>query len=80
LDLQRRFHELPEELEYLFKKMLKSLKPAYFKHASQLFQIFHASKTRPTTLVLSFADEEGDDYALRGEVSPLTDDEPSTEP
>jgi hypothetical protein len=74
-DLQRRLDELPEELEDLFKKMLKSLKPAYFKHASQLFQIFQASKTRPTLLVLSFADEEDDEYALRKEVSPLTDDE-----
>jgi hypothetical protein len=74
-DLQRRLDELPEELEDLFKKMLKSLKPAYFKHASQLFQIFQTSKTRPTLLVLSFADEEDDEYALRREVSPLTDDE-----
>lgn len=74
-DLQRRLDELPEELDALFKKMLGSHKPAYLRHACQLFEIFSATRTPPTILTLSFADEENDEYASERGIEILDDDE-----
>jgi hypothetical protein len=58
LDLERRLELLPPDLENLYHKMLNSLEPFYFAHASQLFQLVRASINPPTLLTLSFADEE----------------------
>ena len=59
-DLQRRLDSLPPDLEDLYEKMLNSLDPFYFEHASQYFRLVRASKEPPTLLCLSFADEEPD--------------------
>jgi hypothetical protein len=74
-DLQRRLDDIPEELNDLFKKMLGTLKPALFKHSSQIFQIFRAAKTKPSILTLSFADEEDGEYCRRRECGPLSAEE-----
>jgi hypothetical protein len=74
-DLQRRLDELPEELDALFKKMLGSQKPGYLRHACQIFEIFGATRTPPTVLTLSFADEENDEYASERGIEALSDEE-----
>jgi hypothetical protein len=74
-DLQYRLDDIPEELNDLFKKMLGTLRPALFKHSSQLFQIFRAAKAKPSILTLSFADEEDSEYCRRRECSPLSAEE-----
>ena len=38
-DLERRLDLLPPDLEHLYDKMLNSLDPFYYSHASQLFQL-----------------------------------------
>ena len=58
LDLQKRLEALPPDLEHLYEKMLSSLDPFYFEHASQFFQIIRVAKEPPSLLSLSFADEE----------------------
>lgn len=70
-DLQERLDLLPPDLEELFRKILDNLDPRYIKHASQLFQIFHAAKTPPTVICLALADE-GIEDALHKEIKPLT--------
>jgi AraC-like DNA-binding protein len=74
-DLQRRLDDIPGELNDLFKKMLGTLRPALFKHSSQIFQIFRAAKTKPSILTLSFADEEDGEYCRRRECGPLSAEE-----
>ena len=73
-DLQKRLDFLPPDLEDLYQKMLNSLDPFYFQHASQLFQIVRAAQEPPTLLCLSFADEEPE-FLLQCKVQPLGDDE-----
>jgi hypothetical protein len=57
-DLERRLDLLPPDLEHLYDKMLNSLDPFYYSHASQLFQLIRAAQRPPTLLDLYFADEE----------------------
>jgi len=59
-DLEKRLDLLPPDLEDLYHKMLNSLDPFYYSHASQFFQIIRAAHECPTLLTLSFADEEPD--------------------
>ena len=57
-DLQKRLDFLPPDLENLYEKMLSSLDPFYYEHASQYFQLIRAAINPPTLLFLSFADED----------------------
>ena len=59
-DLQRRLKFLPPDLENPYEKMLNSLHPFYFEHASQYFQLVRAAQEPVTLLCLFFADEEPD--------------------
>jgi hypothetical protein len=63
-ELQRRLDHLPEELHNLFKKMLHGLTGDHFRDAAQLFQIFRASGTKPSVLLMSLADDEDDNWAI----------------
>jgi hypothetical protein len=56
--LREILNSLPAELEDLFQRMLDRLEPKYLEQASQIFQIFRASHTPPSLLLLSFADVE----------------------
>ncbi|KAF2119025.1 hypothetical protein BDV96DRAFT_643182 [Lophiotrema nucula] len=76
-DLHRRLEELPQDLEGLFKKILKNIgeeSRAHLAHASELFQI--SRRCYPITiLTLSYADE--DDGSILSEKEPrlLTEQE-----
>ncbi|CZR56317.1 uncharacterized protein PAC_06205 [Phialocephala subalpina] len=72
-DLQSRLLILPSDLEELFEKMLRDLKPAYFEQASMYFQIVRASTKTPTLLSLAFA-EEGMEKAISYDIKPETDE------
>jgi len=73
-DLERRLELLPPDLEKLYHKMLNSLEPFYYSHASQFFQLVRTAFKPPTLLVLSYADEEAD-FAFKTKVHPLTNEE-----
>ena len=73
-DLKRRLDFLPPDLEDLYDKMLKSLDPFYFQHATQYFQIVQCAREPPTLLCLSFADEELEPAQI-SEMQPLNDDD-----
>jgi len=73
-DLERRLDLLPPDLADLYYKMLHSLDPFYYAHASQLFQLTRAASSPLSLLTLSFADEEPE-YVFNCEVRPLSDDE-----
>jgi hypothetical protein len=66
---------MPDNLDGLYTKILRSLDRFYFDHASQLFQIVRASSDPLSTLEVSFAAEEDPNFALRAEIEPLTQEE-----
>lgn len=61
--LQRRLDSLPDDLERLFDKILKSLDPWHLQKASQYFQIVDASIVTLNLLDMSYADEDDPEYA-----------------
>lgn len=71
-DLERRLNSLPADLEELFDRLLRSLEPFYFPHASQLIQILKAAPENPTLLEMSFADDEDMTAAVHAEIKTLT--------
>jgi len=71
-DIQRRLDSLPPGLEDLYEKMLKSLDPFYFEHATQFFKIVRAAEEPLTLLCLSFADEEPE-FVQKCKVQGLSD-------
>ena len=71
-DLQKRLRALPDDLEHLYERLFGDIEPAYFEHASQLFQIHRTAGGSLSLLDFSFADEENLDYALYGEIKPLS--------
>jgi hypothetical protein len=73
-DLYQRLNGLPEELEDLFWKIMRSFDSFYKVHASQLFQICRAAKSITITR-LSFADEENDRFWRDVKLNPLSDNE-----
>jgi len=73
-DLEKRLDLLPPDLEDLYHKMLNSLDPFYYSHASQFFQIIRAAYESPALLTLSFADEEPN-FVFDCKVRPLTREE-----
>ena len=70
-DLQKRLRALPDDLEHLYERLFNDIKPAYFEHASQLFQNYRAAGGLLSLLDFSFADEENFDFAIYGEIKPL---------
>lgn len=74
-DLKRRLDSLPSDLEQLFDKLLRSLEPFYFSHASQLIQLLKTAPVPPTPLEMAYADEEDLDVVLSKEIRPWTLDE-----
>ena len=74
-DLRKRLEALPPDLEELYEKLLDSLDPFYFEHASQFFQMVRANRTPLTLLEMSFADEEDPKFAFRMECKPLSNEE-----
>jgi hypothetical protein len=88
-DLQRRLRELPSDLEKLYQQMLILIDPFYLRSASELFQIVRAATEDPsgplkasaeplTVLALSFADEEGYDFAINASIRRLDEEEASS--
>lgn len=71
-DLRRRLDSLPEDLENLFWKILKSLDSWHYERCSQLFQIKSASVLPLSVLDFSFADEDDVDFAVTMEQRTLT--------
>lgn len=74
-DLSRRLVLMPDDLDGVYKKILKSLDQFYFEHASQLFQIVRQFSSPISLLELSFADEEDAQMAIQAEIRPLTQEE-----
>lgn len=46
-DIRERLTTTPPDLEGLFRKILDSLEPRYFEHASQIFRIYAEAKSLP---------------------------------
>ncbi|KAK9782956.1 putative NADP-dependent oxidoreductase domain-containing protein [Seiridium cardinale] len=63
-DLQRRLDSLPPDLEDLYDRILDSLDPFYFEHATQYFRLMAACTQPPTALLFTYADEEDPTFAL----------------
>lgn len=74
-DLQRRLDDIPDDLEGLFSNMLNSMEPRYYTTASELFQIFHAAKRRPTVICMSYAHKEDTNLALQRTVESIQQSE-----
>ncbi|KAF2656648.1 hypothetical protein K491DRAFT_370353 [Lophiostoma macrostomum CBS 122681] len=71
-DLQARLDALPADLEGLFQRILESLDIEYQQQASELFQIFRASRSELDILTLTFADHYDAEQAIRQNVEPLS--------
>lgn len=76
-DLQKRLECLPPDLELLYEKIILSLDPFYLEHAAQLFRLVQESLDPPSLLLLSFADEEDPQFALKHPIGSLSLDEVS---
>ncbi|EON98465.1 hypothetical protein UCRPA7_6007 [Phaeoacremonium minimum UCRPA7] len=74
-ELARRFEELPEELDELFKKMLHGMTGDHFRDAAHLFRLFSKATTRRSVLLLSLADDHDHEWALKQPVRVLTAEE-----
>ncbi|KAI1384476.1 uncharacterized protein F4822DRAFT_445899 [Hypoxylon trugodes] len=64
-DLQRRLDDLPTDLEDLYDKILYGLDPFYLEHTAQYFYIMLACVETPAALLLSYADEDDPEFALK---------------
>lgn len=73
LDLQRRLHQLPQDLEGLFGRILDDLDPEYLDHAMQYFQLMEASLsvTPPNVMVFAYADEEDENFGVDFPIAPI---------
>lgn len=71
-DLTRRIELMPDDLDGLYQKILKSLNQFYFEHASQLFQVVRQASEPLSVLELSFADEEDPQTAILAEIKSLS--------
>ena len=74
-DLRRRLESLPPDLELLYENILLSLDPFYLEHAAQLFKLVQESPDPPSILLLSFADEEDPQFALKFPIQSLSQSE-----
>ncbi|KAF2673850.1 hypothetical protein BT63DRAFT_451905 [Microthyrium microscopicum] len=57
-DIHDRLDHLPEQLEKLFSKILRSQEPEYYKQATRYLRLVRAAKTPPSLTLLSTADKE----------------------
>lgn len=64
-DLQKRLNETPRDLEKLFQRMLDDLSPKNLEHAAQYFRFMAACPRPLPAILLSFADEEERDFAIK---------------
>jgi hypothetical protein len=55
----------------MYRKILDSLEPRYFEHASQIFQIYNKAKKPPSLLCMAFSDFDVKD-AMTEKVQPLS--------
>lgn len=74
-DLQQRLSQLPPDLESLYDRILHNLDPFYLEHAAQYFRIMATCEHPPEALLLSFADEEELDFAVKLPNAPLAPEE-----
>ncbi|KAK5651188.1 hypothetical protein OQA88_12736 [Cercophora sp. LCS_1] len=72
-DLENRLRALPPELDQLYDKILKDVgsDAFYFQHACQYFELMLKVGGSTPAILLSFADEEREDYAVRLPSKPL---------
>lgn len=64
-DLEQRLDSLPQDLESLFWAVLSNLNPQQKARTSQILQILRSSLDPMTLLMMSFADEEDPEHALK---------------
>jgi hypothetical protein len=77
-DLQRRLHELPTDLEALYRHMWNRIPAQYRSKASRLLQLVETATSeggRVSVLGVSFAVETDEEAVFRCPVAPLTEDE-----
>ncbi|KAL9608606.1 MAG: hypothetical protein Q9167_006580 [Letrouitia subvulpina] len=65
IDLQRRLHETPPDLEDYFAHMLGTLDKFYLEQANQLCQVALQGNPSSTLLTYYFIHEEDPDYAMK---------------
>ncbi|ERF73759.1 hypothetical protein EPUS_09357 [Endocarpon pusillum Z07020] len=72
-DLARRLEALPPELDALYRAMLRSINPPFYRgQASQLLQIAYQHKDMMSSLALSYADDPDSAFALKLPIGPLS--------
>jgi hypothetical protein len=77
-DLQRRLHELPTDLEALYRHMWNRIPEKYRSKASRLLRLVETATSeggRISVLGVSFAVEPDEEAVFRCPVAPLTEDE-----
>lgn len=72
-DLQKRLDKLPSGLEELYQRMFDSIDPFYAQRVYHLLAITRVAQGSMNALVLSFADEEDEDLAIRRTTAPMED-------
>ncbi|KAK0622312.1 hypothetical protein B0T14DRAFT_475257, partial [Immersiella caudata] len=72
-DLENRLRSLPPELDELYDKILKDVNSdtVYFQHACQYFELLLKLGGSTSAVLLSFADEETEEYSVRLPTRPL---------
>lgn len=76
-DLTKRLEQLPNDLEQYFSHILTNLDPFYLQQATQLFRFTLEAGEPLSVLTYSFLDEEDPDFALKREISPMSEQEES---
>ena len=70
-DLQRRLDKLPDDLQELYDKLLRSLDPFYLEHAIQLVMIMERNLKNSAAIdYISFADAESVESVVRMPIRP----------
>jgi hypothetical protein len=77
-ELQQRLDSLPDDLEELFEKILRSLSSKHFQRASEFFSLVRASLLPLSLLDMSFADEDDQDFAIKASPILLTENQSSS--
>lgn len=72
-ETQRRLDHLPDGLEDLFHRILQDLKPENQRRAAMYLGFMSLYPDPPLALVLSFAEEDDPEFALKLPVLPLSD-------
>jgi hypothetical protein len=73
-DLRRRLKEVPPELDDLYRLMLQSICPAFYRvQGSKLLQLVYQSPKSMSPTELSFADDDDPDLALKTRIEEFTE-------